>query len=45
MGSGSAPQYDASSLAERGEVAVVTINYRFGALGFLRLPEGVVGEV
>lgn len=44
MGSGSAPQYDASSLAERGDVAVVTINYRLGVLEFLRLLEGVVGE-
>jgi para-nitrobenzyl esterase len=33
-GSGSAPLYDGSRLAQRG-VIVVTINYRVGALGFL----------
>ena len=33
-GSGSAPLYDGSRLAQRG-VIVVTLNYRVGALGFL----------
>jgi para-nitrobenzyl esterase len=37
MGSGSSMMYDASTLVERGDVVVVTINYRLGALGFLHL--------
>jgi para-nitrobenzyl esterase len=36
-GSGSSPLYDGASLAENGEVIVVTINYRLGAFGFLHL--------
>ena len=36
-GSGSTPWYDGSALAARGDVVVVTINYRLGALGFLWL--------
>lgn len=38
-GSGSSPMYDGANLASRGDVVVVTINYRLGALGFLHLPE------
>jgi para-nitrobenzyl esterase len=30
--------YDGGPLAERGDVVVVTINYRLGALGYLHLP-------
>ena len=30
--------YDGGALAERGDVVVVTINYRLGALGYLHLP-------
>lgn len=37
MGSGSSPMYDGSSLSERGDVVVVSINYRLGAFGFLEL--------
>lgn len=33
-GTGSMPWYEGSSLARRGDVVVVTINYRIGALGF-----------
>lgn len=35
MGSGSTRIYDGAPLAEIGDVVVVTINYRLGALGFL----------
>jgi para-nitrobenzyl esterase len=38
-GSGSSPMYRGGTLARRGDVVVVTINYRLGALGFLYLPE------
>ncbi len=38
IGSGSDGLYDGAMLAERGDVVVVTINYRLGALGFLHLP-------
>lgn len=34
-GAGSAPMYDARELARRGDVVVVTVNYRLGVLGFL----------
>ena len=37
LGSGSQMLYDGAALARRGDVVVVTINYRLGALGFLRL--------
>jgi para-nitrobenzyl esterase len=38
-GAGSQPSYDGGALAERGDVVVVTINYRLGALGYLYLGE------
>ena len=38
IGSGSEQYYNGANLAARGDVAVVTINYRLGALGFLNLP-------
>jgi para-nitrobenzyl esterase len=37
-GSGSQPIYRGAGLAERGDVVVVTVNYRLGALGYLHLP-------
>ena len=39
IGSGTQPVYDGSRLARRGDVVVVTINYRLGALGFMDLGE------
>jgi len=36
-GSGSAPLYDGGNLARRGDVVVVTINHRLGALGYTYL--------
>ena len=39
IGSGSQTIYDGSALARRGDVVVVTLNYRLGALGFLHLAE------
>jgi|TARA_B110000091_G_scaffold41352_1_gene44802 para-nitrobenzyl esterase len=37
LGSGSLPSYEGTKLAQAGNVVVVSINYRLGALGFLRL--------
>jgi para-nitrobenzyl esterase len=42
VGSGSTPIYEGSVLARRGDLVVVTINYRLGALGFVHL-DGVAG--
>ena len=36
-GAGSLPWYDGEALARRGDVVVVSVNYRLGALGFLHL--------
>jgi para-nitrobenzyl esterase len=36
-GSGSTPWYDGTRFASRGDLVVVTINYRLGALGYLHL--------
>lgn len=39
LGSGCQPLYDGQHLAGSGRAIVVTINYRLGALGFLRLKD------
>jgi para-nitrobenzyl esterase len=39
VGSGAQPRIDGQHLARRGDVVVVTLNYRLGALGFLHVPE------
>jgi para-nitrobenzyl esterase len=39
LGSGSNPGYDAAALARRGDVVVVSLNYRLGSLGFLHLAD------
>ena len=44
-GSGSSPMYKGSRLASRGDVVVVTINYRLGSLGFLNLNEITGGSI
>jgi para-nitrobenzyl esterase len=43
MGSGSSISYRSGSLAARGDIVLVTINYRLGELGFLRLKD-VTGD-
>lgn len=42
-GTSAAPLYDGGRLAARGDVVVVTFNYRVGALGFAALPESAPG--
>ena len=42
QGSGASPLYDGARLASRGDVVVVTINYRLAALGFLSHPDVAV---
>ncbi|OLN81458.1 Para-nitrobenzyl esterase 4 [Colletotrichum chlorophyti] len=39
-GFGSDPLFDGGNLASRGDVVVVTINYRLGTLGFMALQDG-----
>ncbi|KAH8928554.1 alpha/beta-hydrolase [Atractiella rhizophila] len=41
-GAGSDPTFDGGNLASRGDVVVVTINYRLGALGYLYLDDKIV---
>jgi len=44
MGGGIDTMYDGSALAQRGDVVIVTINYRLGALGYLYIP-GITSNV
>jgi para-nitrobenzyl esterase len=37
IGSGSTPLYDGAAMLERGDVVLVTLNYRLGAFGFMEL--------
>jgi para-nitrobenzyl esterase len=43
IGAGSTPVYEGQDLARRGDLVLVTINYRLGALGYLHL-NGIWGE-
>jgi para-nitrobenzyl esterase len=43
IGAGSTAVYEGQDLARRGDIVVVTLNYRLGALGFVHL-NGVCGE-
>ncbi|MGB0938909.1 MAG: carboxylesterase family protein, partial [Colwellia sp.] len=45
IGSGSLPFYDGQKLANKANAIVVSINYRLGALGFLRLCDISDGEI
>jgi para-nitrobenzyl esterase len=45
MGSGSDPMYDSNKLLKRGNIVLVSINYRLGMLGFLRLKDATGGKI
>ena len=45
IGAGSWPMWDGRHLCTRGEVVVVSINYRLGALGFMNLNEITKGQI
>lgn len=45
IGAGSQALYDGATLARRGDVVLVSINYRLGPLGFLRLVDITGGAI
>ena len=45
IGSGNEPSSHGANLAARGNVVVVSINYRLGALGFMNLKEATGGRI
>ena len=45
IGSGSDPMYDSDTLPKRGNIVLVSINYRLGMLGFLRLKDVTGGKI
>ena len=45
IGASSQALYDGSVLARRGDVVVVTVNYRLGPLGFIRLADVTDGKI
>jgi para-nitrobenzyl esterase len=45
IGAASQPLYDGSVLSRRGDAVIVTINYRLGPLGFLRLADVTHGKI
>jgi para-nitrobenzyl esterase len=45
IGSGSQAIYDGATLARRGDIVLVTVNYRIGPLGFLRLADLTNGKI
>jgi para-nitrobenzyl esterase len=45
FGAGSQDIYDSAALAARGNTVIVTINYRIGAFGFLRLADITNGRI
>lgn len=44
-GAGSQKPYNATKLAAKGDVVVITFNYRLGVFGFLRLKEATEGRI
>ena len=45
LGAGSDPSYDSGILPKRGNIVMVSINYRLGMLGFLRLKNVTGGKI
>jgi para-nitrobenzyl esterase len=45
LGSGADPSYDTGVLPKRGNIVMVSLNYRLGMLGFLRLKDVTGGKI